>query len=250
VDNSIDTPVPFVENNIKSTLTMLEYARTLPNLKNFIYFSTDEVYGSAEDGQAFKEGDAHKPSNPYSASKSAAEMICHSYFNTYHVPLITMNVMNAFGERQHPEKFIPLCIRKIHRGEKVTIHAYKGSVRAGSRSYIHARNIAEAVRFVLAHGLLGEKYNVKGEAELDNLQVARFIAAELGRELDYEMQDNPQTRPGHDLRYSLDGAKLESLGWKLPLTFEESLRKTIKWTLENSKWLDGVGLFAAPTSRL
>mmetsp|Transcript_17559 Transcript_17559/g.57495 ORF Transcript_17559/g.57495 Transcript_17559/m.57495 type:complete len:581 (+) Transcript_17559:908-2650(+) len=250
VDNSIGTPVPFVENNIKSTLTMLEYARTLPDLKKFIYFSTDEVFGSAEDGQAFKEGDAHKPSNPYSASKSAAEMICHSYFRTYGVPLITMNVMNAFGERQHPEKFIPLCIRKIYRGEKITIHAYKGSVRAGSRFYIHARNIAEAVRFVLEHGRLGEKYNVKGEAELDNLEVARFIAAELGKELMYEMHDNPHTRPGHDLRYSLDGAKLESLGWSLPLTFEESLRKTIKWTLENPKWLDGDGLFAAPTSKL
>lgn len=250
VDNSIDTPVPFVENNIKSTLTMLEYARTLPSLTHFVYFSTDEVYGSAEDGQAFKEGDAHKPSNPYSASKSAAEMICQSYFNTYKVPLVTMNVMNAFGERQHPEKFIPLCIRKIFRGEKITIHAYKGSHRAGSRFYIHARNIAEAVLFVLENGRLGEKYNVKGEAELDNLQVAKFIAAELGRELIYEMHDSPHTRPGHDLRYSLDGTKLESLGWKLPLTFEESLRKTIKWTLENPKWLEGDGLFAAPKSRL
>ena len=100
VDNSIDTPVPFVENNIKSTLNLLEYARRLPHLKNLIYFSTDEVYGSAAEGEAFKEGDAHKPSNPYSASKSAAEMICQSYYNTYGVPLIVMNVMNAFGERQ------------------------------------------------------------------------------------------------------------------------------------------------------
>merc|ERR1719408_698958 len=109
VDNSIDTPVPFVENNVRSTLHLLEFARRLPKLQNFIYFSTDEVYGSAAEGQAFKEGDPHKPSNPYSASKSAAEMICHSYYNTYGIPLVVMNVMNAFGERQHPEKFIPLC---------------------------------------------------------------------------------------------------------------------------------------------
>jgi len=123
VDNSITDPVPFVENNVRSTLHLLEYARNCPNLKHFIYFSTDEVYGSAEQGEMFKEGDAHKPSNPYSASKSAAEMICHSYFNTYKVPLITMNVMNAFGERQHPEKFIPLCINKIRAGEEITIHS-------------------------------------------------------------------------------------------------------------------------------
>ena len=238
VDNSIDTPVPFVENNIKSTLHLLEFARRLPKLKNFIYFSTDEVYGSAAEGEAFKEGDPHKPSNPYSASKSAAEMICHSYYNTYGIPLVTMNVMNAFGERQHPEKFIPLCINKIARGEEITIHAYTGSLKAGSRWYIHARNIAAAVPFVLEHGEHGEKYNVQGEIELDNLEVAQFVAKELGKELKYKMHDNPTSRPGHDLRYALDGEKLATLGWKLPLTFYDSLRRTIRWMVQNPDWLD------------
>ena len=238
VDNSIDTPVPFVENNIKSTLHLLEFARRLPKLKNFIYFSTDEVYGSAAEGEAFKEGDPHKPSNPYSASKSAAEMICHSYYNTYGIPLVTMNVMNAFGERQHPEKFIPLCINKIARGEEITIHAYTGSLKAGSRWYIHARNIAAAVLFVLEHGEHGEKYNVQGEIELDNLEVAQFVAKELGKELKYKMHDNPTSRPGHDLRYALDGEKLATLGWKLPLTFYDSLRRTIRWMVQNPDWLD------------
>jgi len=238
VDNSIDTPVPFVENNIKSTLNLLEYARRLPMLKHFIYFSTDEVYGSAADGQSYKESDPHKPSNPYSASKSAAEMICQSYFNTYGVPLYVMNVMNAFGERQHPEKFIPLCISKISKGETLTIHAYPGAARAGSRWYIHARNIAAAVLFVLKNGKLGEKYNVQGEAEVDNLEIAKFVAKELGKELKYVMHDNPGSRPGHDLRYSLDGTKLRDMGWELPLTFEESLRKCIQWTINNPTWLD------------
>ena len=232
VDNSIDTPVPFVENNIKSTLNLLEYARKLPRLKSFIYFSTDEVFGSvsdallpwtagpspppppppdardvhaptlrvprapplahviappgasqAADGQFFEETAPHNPSNPYSASKSAAEMICQSYYNTYGVPLMVMNVMNAFGERQHPEKFVPLCINKILKGETITIHAYVGAERAGSRWYIHARNIAAAVLFVLTHGKLGQKYNVQGERELDNLEVAEFVARELGRDL-------------------------------------------------------------------
>ena len=130
------------------------------------------MYGSAAEGQAFKESDPHKPSNPYSASKSAAEMICQSYCNTYGVPLMVMNVMNAFGERQHPEKFIPLCISKISKGEKLTIHSYTGSAKAGSRFYIHARNIAASVLFVLTNGKHGEKYNVQGEAELDNLEVS------------------------------------------------------------------------------
>jgi len=237
VDNSISTPVPFVENNVNSTLNLLEFARKLPALKHFVYFSTDEVFGSAAEGQAFKEGDPHRPSNPYSASKSAAEMICQSYCNTYGVPLMVMNVMNAFGERQHPEKFLPLCINKILQGEMITIHSYKGAEKAGSRFYIHARNIAAAVLFVLKNGELGGKYNVQGEAELDNLEVAQFVAKELGLPLHYSMHDEPDTRPGHDLRYSLDGSKLREMGWKLPLTFEESLRKFISWTVANPSWL-------------
>jgi dTDP-glucose 4,6-dehydratase len=107
-------------------------------------------------------------------------MICQSYCNTYGVPLMVMNVMNAFGERQHPEKFIPLCISKISKGEKLTIHSYTGSAKAGSRFYIHARNIAGAVLFVLKNGALGEKYNVEGEREVDNLEVAQFVAASWG----------------------------------------------------------------------
>ena len=230
--------MPFVQNNIRSTLHLLEYARRLPNLKHFVYFSTDEVFGSAAEGEAYKEGDPHRPSNPYSASKSAAEMICHSYYNTYGVPLMTMNVMNAFGERQHPEKFIGLCINKILKGEEITIHAYEGAQKPGSRWYIHARNIAAAVHFVLKHGVHGESYNVQGGIELDNLQVAQFIAEELGTPLKYKMHDNPHTRPGHDLRYALDGSKLHALGWRLPLTFHESLRRNIRWMVANPEWLD------------
>lgn len=147
VDNSISDPVPFVQNNVNSTLQLLEFARTLPNLKRFVYFSTDEVYGPAEDGfVGFSEWDRHRPSNPYSASKSAAEAICYSYYNTYGVPLMSCNVMNAFGERQHPEKFIPLAINKIMNGEAITIHAHPQALgapmRAGSRFYIHARNVS------------------------------------------------------------------------------------------------------------
>ena len=237
VDNSIRDPRLFFKNNINGTVEMLEYARTLKNLEMFFYFSTDEVYGSAPDNVAYGEWDRHHPTNPYSASKSAAENICIAYQNTYGIPLMSINVMNAFGERQHVEKFIPMTIGKVLRGEKVMIHSYPDKKRAGSRFYIHARNIAAAVLFLLQNGEIGEKYNVVGEKEVDNLEMARMIADCLGKELDYEMVDFHSSRPGHDLRYSLSGEKMKEMGWELPINFEDSLRKTIEWTFNNQKWL-------------
>jgi len=149
VDNSISDPVPFVQNNINSTLHILEYARNLPNLKKFIYFSTDEVYGSAPAGKDYKEGERFNCGNPYSASKGAAECICQSYANTYKMPIIITNTMNVIGERQHPEKFVPKVINKVLNGETVTIHSNKEKTEAGSRFYIHARNIADALLHIL-----------------------------------------------------------------------------------------------------
>jgi dTDP-glucose 4,6-dehydratase len=217
---------------------MLEYARELPSLKTFFYFSTDEVFGPALGDTLYKEWDRHRPTNPYSASKSAGEQLCVSYENTYKVPLMTVNVMNAFGERQHVEKFIPLCIKKVLNGDKVYIHSYPDKQRSGTRFYIHGRNIANAVLFLIQNGKIGEKYNISGEREVSNLEMAQLIAEYVGKELNYEMVDFHSDRPGHDLRYGLDGSKLFSMGFKLPLNFEESLKKTVKWTLENQQWLE------------
>ena len=238
VDNSIKDPKLFLDNNISSTLNMLEYARNLPHLEKFFYFSTDEVFGPALGDTLFKEWDRHKPTNPYSASKSAAEQICIAYENTYKIPLIIVNVMNAFGERQHVEKFIPLCIKKTLNNEKIYIHSYPDKKESGTRFYIHGRNIAAAVFFLIHNGTLGEKYNIAGEKEVSNLDMAKLIAKFVGKELDYEMVDFHSNRPGHDLRYGLDGAKLFDMGFKLPVNFEESLEKTVKWTLKNRKWLE------------
>ena len=124
VDNSIKEPRVFFQNNINGTVEMLEYARELDSLENFFYFSTDEVYGYAPDGVDYKEWDRHKPTNPYSAAKSAAENICVAYENTYKIPIMSVNVMNAFGQRQHVEKFIPMTIKNILHGNKVLIHSY------------------------------------------------------------------------------------------------------------------------------
>lgn len=238
VDNSIKDPKLFIDNNICSTLNMLEYAKQLPNLKTFFYFSTDEVFGPALGDTLYKEWDRHKPTNPYSASKSAAEQICIAYENTYKTPLMIVNVMNAFGERQHVEKFIPLCMKKLLNNEKIYIHSYPDKKTSGTRFYIHGRNIAAAVLFLIKNGKIGEKYNISGEKEVSNLEMAQYIAKFMNKELDYEMVDFHSDRPGHDLRYGLDGSKLFNMGFKLPLNFEESLRKTVEWTLENQKWLE------------
>tara|TARA_R110002074_G_scaffold257541_2_gene430051 strand:- start:389 stop:1378 length:990 start_codon:yes stop_codon:yes gene_type:complete len=237
VDNSIKDPKEFLVNNIGSTFNMLEWARALPSLETFFYFSTDEVFGPALGDTLFKEWDTHRPTNPYSASKSAAEQMCIAYENTYKVPLMIVNVMNAFGERQHVEKFIPLCIDKILKSEKILIHSYPDKKKSGTRFYIHARNIAAAVLFLITNGKLGEKYNISGEKEVSNLDMAQMIARVMGKTLDYEMVDFHSDRPGHDLRYGLDGTKLFDMGFKLPVDFEHSIEKTIQWTLNNKKWL-------------
>ena len=146
--------------------------------------------------------------------------------------------MNAFGERQHIEKFIPLCIKKILDDETIQIHSYPDKKQAGSRYYIHARNIASAVIFIINNGVIENKYNISGEKEIDNLKLAQMIAEILGKKLKYEMVSNDINRPGHDLRYGLDGSKLFNMGFKFPLSFIDSLKKTIQWTLKNKQWLE------------
>ncbi len=238
VDNSISNPEPFVFANVIGTMRILDYARTLKNLKKLLYFSTDEVFGPAPAGVAYKEWDRYNSTNPYSATKAGGEELCLAYSNTYKIPLAITHTMNAFGERQHPEKFIPMVINKVLKGETVTIHSNSTKTKAGSRFYIHCRNIASAVLFLLEKSENRDKYNIVGEREVDNLDMALFIAKAINKSLKYEMVDFHSSRPGHDLRYALDGMKMQTMGWNVPKTFEVSLEKTIKWYLENPKWLD------------
>jgi dTDP-glucose 4,6-dehydratase len=238
VDNSIAEPLKVITNNVNSTVHLLEWARTLKNLEIFFYFSTDEVFGPAMGDTLYKEWDRHRPTNPYSASKSAAENICIAYENTYNIPLMIVNVMNAFGERQHVEKFIPKCIKKIMNDELVHIHSYPDKKESGTRFYIHAQNIASAVLFLIKNGKIGDKYNISGEKEVSNLDLALLIAKSMGKELKYEMVDFHSSRPGHDLRYGLDGNKIYELGWNPKFNFEKSLDKTVQWTLSNLEWLE------------
>jgi dTDP-glucose 4,6-dehydratase len=239
VDNSITNPEPFVFANVIGTMRMLDYARYLPNLKKFIYFSTDEVFGPAYNGTSYKEWDRYNSTNPYSASKAGGEELCLAYSNTYKIPLIITHTMNAFGERQHPEKFIPMIINKVVKGETASIHSDATKTKAGSRFYIHCRNIASAILFLINNAKeVRDKYNIVGEKEVNNLEMAKFIAKVLDKELKYEMVDFHSSRPGHDLRYALDGTKLKELGWSIPKDFEHSLEKTIKWYIDNPKWME------------
>lgn len=237
VDRSIDDPLSFVMDNVVGTCNVLNYARHLKNLSNFVYFSTDEVFGPAPDGVNYKEWDRYHSGNPYSATKAGGEELCLAFENTYKMPIKITHCMNIFGERQHPEKFIPSCIRKIYRGEKVIIHANKTLTRAGSRFYIHAQNVCSAVNYILINGVNGEKYNIVGEKEIDNLSLAQMIANIMGKPLNYELVDFHSSRPGHDLRYALDGSKLREMGWELPADLEKSMTNVVEWSLKNPEWI-------------
>lgn len=249
VDNSIDNPEPFVRTNVLGTMNMLEFARKCKNLKKLFYMGTDEVFGPADIEtvpNGYKEWDRYNSTNPYSASKAGGEELCLAWANTYGTPVIIGHTMNIFGERQHPEKFIPKVIRAVLKGEPVYIHADRSLTVSGSRFWIHARNVAQAILFLLENADNREKYNIVGEKEVSNLEMAKFIAGVLGKELKYEMLDFHSSRPGHDLRYGLDGTKLKGMGFTYPKSFEDSLTKTIQWTLENPKWLEIGDAAAAP----
>lgn len=244
VNRSIDNPAEFVLDNTKIAFYMLELARELkPEI--FLQFSTDEVYGAAPEGVNFKEWSSIIPSNPYSASKACQEAIAISYWRTYNVPVILTNTMNLFGETQDAEKYTAQLIKKIHNDETVTVHGSEGNI--GSRFYLHARNGADAVYFILKNlpprlynegeNAVPDRYNIVGDVEMDNLSLAKLVAEMMGKELKYELMDFHSGRPGHDRRYALDGTKLKELGWQAPMEFEESLKKSIEWTLNNKKWL-------------
>lgn len=257
VDRSITDPVPFIENNVSVVLNTLELARKV-RPRSFVLVSTDEVYGpvEADDFKGHGEWDAILPSNPYSASKAAQEAIAISYWRTYGVPLQIVNCMNMIGERQDPEKFVPLVLRKVLQGKKVKVHGTPDHI--GTRHYLHARNLADGITFLLEgnpvmfpahsdsyadrHGYCAEgprpdRYNIVGPDRIDNLSLAQMIADYAGMPLKYKLEDFHSTRPGHDPHYGLDNARMNVLGWTPPVSLETSLKKTVEWTVQHPEWL-------------
>jgi dTDP-glucose 4,6-dehydratase len=241
VDRSIDHPINFVLDNVVGTCNILDFARRQKNLKKFIYFSTDEIFGPAPPGVAYDEYDRYNSTNPYSASKAGGEELCVAFRNTYKVPVIITHTMNIFGPRQHPEKFIPMCISKVRDGEKIMIHSDATRTIPGSRHYIHVDDVADAVWFlvcayILCDGPMCPKFNVVGKDELDNLTLAQYIAEGVGKPLRYELVDFHSARPGHDLRYSLSGKRLAEMGWEPKIAVRERIREVVEWTLANDRW--------------
>lgn len=233
VDNSITDPLLFVKTNVMGTANVLEFARKQKKLKTLLYFSTDEVFGPAPGDTRYREWDRYNSGNPYSAAKAGGEELVLAYGNTYKLPVMITHTMNAFGPTQHPEKFIPKTINDVLEGNTAIIHADETKTKSGSRFYIHTRNIASAVDFVLEHGDHQEKYNIVGEREVSNLDLAKQIAELVGKPLKFEMVDFHSSRPGHDLRYGLDGKRLELMGWQPIDSFETGLKETVEWYLEN-----------------
>lgn len=246
VDRSIEDPVPFIRNNVDLALFTLEWARQAKP-KVFVQFSTDEVYGPARETELHAEWSAILPSNPYSASKAAQEAIAISYWRTYDVPLVITNTMNVIGERQDEEKFVPILIGRISNGQEVPIHADDNGI-PGSRFYIHARNVADGLLYLLKHYENGvpsykesivdrpERYNIVGEAEIDNITLAKMVGKIVGKEPNIKLVNFHAARPGHDRRYALDGAKLAALGWQPPVAFEESLKRVVRWELDSKRF--------------
>lgn len=245
VDRSIEYPLEFVMDNVVATCNILDFARNLDHLERFVYFSTDEVFGPAPNGIKYDENDRYNSTNPYSASKAGGEELAVAFENTYKLPVYITHTMNVFGQRQHPEKYIPMCIRKIRDGETITIHSDPTKTIPGSRHYIHAEDVSDALLFLLNQPTISEKnwgdakcpkFNIVGAEELNNLELAQIIADAQGKELKYQMIDFHSARPGHDLRYALSGEKMKKMGW-VPQNIRSRIAEVVSWTLTNERWI-------------
>ncbi len=230
VDRSIHDSKPFLESNIMGVYTILDVIREHKKKVRFIQVSTDEVFGSLSKGSA-KEEDVFRPSNPYSASKAAAEMIAHSYLKTYDMDILITRCTNNFGPRQFPEKFIPKTIIRAERNMKIPIYGSGNNIR----DWLYVEDHCDAIAKVLMHGKTGESYNISSSNELTNIQLAEKILEMLGKPKDLVYRE--EDRPGHDFRYSLDSSKIRNqMGWKPKYKFDEELQNTIQWYQANHSW--------------
>jgi dTDP-glucose 4,6-dehydratase len=230
VDRSIADPYSFLQNNVIGTYTILEGIRKHNPKARMVQVSTDEVYGTAADG-SFTEQDPLNPSNPYSASKAAADMFVLSYCKTFKLNASITRCTNNFGSYQMPEKLIPKTIIRALKGLSIPVYGTGTNIR----DWIYVQDHCAAVETVLEKGKTGEIYNVSAGNELTNIEIVKRILQILGRpESDIAFVED---RPGHDTRYSLDSTKLQTqLGWKPKSSFQEALESTVKWYVANEKW--------------
>ena len=225
VDNSIKDCSPFIQSNIIGTVNLLN-ASLQYGVEKFLHISTDEVYGSINEG-SFTEESIYNPRNPYSASKAASDHFVMAYHNTYNLPVIITNCSNNYGPRQNKEKMIPQTILNLMSGKKVPVY----SVGEQIRDWLYVEDHCEALIKVLNDGIIGEKYNIGGRCEMSNLNLVKTIIGIMGES--ESMIEFVEDRPGHDYRYSTDITKISNtLGWKPRFNFEEAIVKTIEWYRE------------------
>ena len=234
VDRSITGPEIFIETNVKGTLNLLQAAKEA-KIERFLQISTDEVYGTLGKDGYFYETTPLAPNSPYSASKASADLLVRAYYETYKMPVLNTRCSNNYGPYQYPEKLIPFFISKLLKNEKVPVYGDGLNVRDWLYVYDHC----SAIDTVLHKGRIGEVYNIGGHNEKTNLEITKIILNAMGK--DESSIEYVQDRLGHDRRYAIDNHKIQTeLGWEPSLTFEEGIKLTIDWYLNNQGWIKSI----------
>jgi dTDP-glucose 4,6-dehydratase len=228
VDRSISGPEAFVETNCRGTMVLLEAARR-HEVPRYVQISTDEVYGSIDEG-SFTEESPLQPSSPYSATKTGGDLIVSSYFHTYGLETVIARGSNNYGPFQYPEKLIPLMVLNAFHGDKLPVYGDGMQVR----NWLYVEDFGRGISHVLAHGAPGEVYNIGGPDECPNIEVVQRIIELTGN--DESLIEYVTDRPGHDRRYSLGSEKVRALGWEAQVRFAEGLERTVEWYRENEWW--------------
>ncbi len=234
VDRSISGPEIFIDTNVKGTLNLLQAAKN-SNVQRYLQVSTDEVYGSLGNTGYFYETTPIAPNSPYSASKASADLLVRAYYETYKMPVLITRCSNNYGPYQYPEKLIPFFISQLLKGEKVPVYGDGMNVRDWLYVYDHCA----AIDAVLHKGRVGEVYNIGGHNEKTNLEITRIILEAMGK--DESSIKYVEDRLGHDRRYAIDNTKIQTeLGWEPSVTFEEGIKLTIDWYLNNQDWINAL----------
>lgn len=229
VDRSILDPESFINSNIVGTYRLLEAVKNNPNVKRFIQISTDEVFGSIDEG-LFKEDSPFKPNSPYAAAKASGDLLCRSYIKTFNLPIIVTHSCNYYGPYQFPEKLIPLFITNLLEGKKVPVYGKGDNIR----EWIHTEDHARAIDLLLHKGKLGEVYNIGTGNEKTNMEITDLILEIMDK--DGSVIEYVKDRPGHDWRYAIDNAKIKELGFKVEVDFIEGLKELVEWYKNNENW--------------
>ncbi len=249
VDRSIDSPHEFVTTNVEGTVSLLDvctkYYKSIKKFSKFrfLHVSTDEVYGSLGPHGYFTENTAYDPSSPYSASKAASDHFVRAYFRTYGFPVVITNCSNNYGPYQFPEKLIPLVILNIMEQKTLPVYGDGENVR----DWLYVTDHCDALVEVFEKGVPGETYNVGGNSERKNIEIVNLLCKIMDRCQGKDSGSSKklikfvEDRPGHDRRYAIDSTKIQKqLGWKPQHEFEDALEKTVKWYIENKKWVESV----------